>query len=140
MAKQSGLGDQLIIDDNGGTARDISNDITSISIPTPQNLQDVTGLDKSAMERLPLLQDGSVQVQGVFNPAANMSHDVFKSKANVRTVTYRVGGNTNGNPELELNMYVENYDLSRGNDGSLTFSATLQLADGVVPTWGTVGA
>lgn len=138
MAKQSGIADQILVEDSGGTARDISGDIKNHTLTQPQNLQDVTGLDKSAMERLALLQDGSFQLSGVFNPAANMSHDVFKSKANVRTVTYRVGGNTNGNPQVSINCLVQNYDLSRGADGSLTWTATLQLADGVVPTWGVV--
>lgn len=138
MAKQTGIGDQLLVADAGGTQRDISNDVTAISLPLPQNLQDVTGLDKSAMERLTLLQDGSFQLSGVFNPTANMSHDVFKSKANTRAVTYRVGGNTGGNPMLNMNCKVANYDLSRGADGSLTWSATLQLSDGTVPTWTTV--
>lgn len=138
MAKQSGIADQLLVADAGGTQRDISNDVTSHSLPTTQNLQDVTGLDKSAMERLGLLQDGSVELSGVFNPAANMSHDVLKSKANVRLVTYRVGGNTNGNPQMNLNCRLENYSLARGADGSLTWSASLKLADGVVPTWSVV--
>lgn len=138
MAKQSGLGDQVLVDDSGGSARDISNDITSHSLNLPQNLQDITGLDKSALERLALLQDGEIQLSGVFNPAANMSHDVFKSKANQRTVTYRVGGNTNGNPQVAMEMLVENYNLSRGADGSLTWQATLKLANGTVPTWGVV--
>lgn len=52
MAKQTGLGDYLAVDDSGGTARDISNDVTSIQIETPQALIDVMGLDKSAMERI----------------------------------------------------------------------------------------
>lgn len=138
MSKQTGLGDQLLVEDSGGTARDISNDVTNHTLNLPQNLQDVTGLDKSAMERLALLNDGQIQISGVFNPAANMSHDVFKSKANVRTVTYRVGGNTNGNPQVSMDMLVENYNLSRGADGSLTWQASLSLADGTVPTWGVV--
>ena len=40
MAKQTGLGDYLAVDDSGGTARDISNDVTSIQIQTPQALID----------------------------------------------------------------------------------------------------
>lgn len=137
MAKQTGLGDWISIDDNGGTARDISNDITSHNLNLPVNLQDVTGLDKSAMERLSLLSDGSVELTGVFNPTANMSHDVFKNKANVRTFDYRIGGNTGGNPKLTMEMRVAAYNISRGNDGSLTWTASLQLADGTVPTWTT---
>ena len=50
MAKESGLGMSVIIDDSGGSARTISNDITSIDIATPREEQDITGLDKSARE------------------------------------------------------------------------------------------
>ncbi len=138
MAKQSGIGDQLLVMDSGGVARDISNDVTNHTLNLPINLQDTTGLDKSAMERLSLLSDGTIQISGVFNPAANMSHDVFKNKSNVRTVTYRVGGNTATNPQVAMNMRVESYNLTRGNDGSLTWQASLSLSDGTVPTWGVV--
>ena len=52
MAKISGLGDTISIDDSGGTARAISNDITDFSINNSQNLLDATGIDKSAMEKI----------------------------------------------------------------------------------------
>ena len=48
MAKQSGLGDYIAIDDSGGSARDISNDVVSLTINTPQETLTVTGIDKSA--------------------------------------------------------------------------------------------
>ena len=47
MAKQSGLGDYLAVDDSGGTARDISNDVTNVDFNIPQNLIDSTGIDLS---------------------------------------------------------------------------------------------
>ena len=79
MAKESGLGMTVAIDDSGGSARTISNDITSIDWATPREEQDITGLDKSARERLLLLADFTVSISGVFNDASNMSHDVFKT-------------------------------------------------------------
>jgi len=72
MAKESGLGMSVIIDDSGGSARTISNDITTIDISTPREEQDITGLDKSAHERLLLLADFSVSISGVFNDASIM--------------------------------------------------------------------
>lgn len=138
MAKQSGLGDYLAVDDSGGTVRDISNDVTSITFNIPQDLMDITGIDKSARERLIGLGDGTVTVNGVFNAASNKSHDVFKTRSGTRTVTYAVGGNTSTNPKLEMEMLVANYNVARANDGSLTWSATLNLQSGTVPAWGTV--
>ena len=138
MAKQSGLGDYLAVDDSSGTVRDISNDVTNATFNNGTALQEVTGIDKSAVERLQLLGDGTVSINGVFNSASNLSHDVFKTQTGTRTVTYCVGGNTASNPKLEMEMLISAYNLDRAADGSLTWSAELSLESGTNPTWSTV--
>ena len=133
MAKESGLGMYVIIDDSGGSARTISNDITTIDISTPREEADITGLDKSAHERLLLLADFSVSISGVFNDASNMSHDVFKtvtSTSVARTTTTAISGQT-----LPGELFYTDYGVARGGDGSLVWSAPGALAGGVVPTW-----
>ena len=133
MAKESGLGMTVAIDDSGTTARTISNDITSIDWATPREEQDITGLDKSARERLLLLADFTVSISGVFNDASNMSHDVFKTVSSTsvaRTVTITISGQTLPN---ETNF--TDYSLSRGTTGELTYTAPGVLAGGTVPTW-----
>ena len=138
MAKVSGLGDYIAVDDSGGSARDISNDVTSVEIAIPQNLIEATGINNSAMERIVGLGDGTVSLSGVFNSASNKSHDVFKVRTGTRTVTYAAGGNSSGKPKLEMEMLVAGYNLSRGSDGSMTWTAELSLQSGTTPTWGTV--
>jgi len=133
MAKESGLGMTVAIDDSGGSARTISNDITNLDFATPREEQDITGLDKSARERLLLLADFTVSVSGVFDDASNMAHDVFKtvpSSSVARTTTLTISGQV-----LAGELYYTDYALSRGSDGSLTFSAPGSLAGGAVPTW-----
>ncbi|MDG4531606.1 hypothetical protein [Streptomyces sp. AV19] len=134
MAKESGLGwTTCSVDDSGGTARAIKNDITNLEFATPRAVQDVTGIDKSAMERLLLLADFSVTLNGVFNDAANQSHDVFKtvpSTSVARTVTLTVSGQTLANEVL-----FTDYPLTRADDGALTFAVPGVLSDGTVPTW-----
>ena len=133
MAKESGLGMSVIIDDSGGSARTIYNDITSIDIATPREEQDITGLDKSARERLLLLADFTVSISGVFNDASNMSHDVFKTVSSTsvaRTTTTAISGQT-----LPGELFYTDYAVARGGDGSLVWSAPGALAGGVVPTW-----
>ena len=133
MAKESGLGMTVAVDDDGGSARSIENDVTSVQIGTPNNLQDITGVDKSAIERLLLLADGAVSLSGVVNTAANQQHDVFKSigvTEVIRTVTIVVSGQT-----LPMEMVVQSYNMIRADDGSLGWTATLALANGTVPTW-----
>ena len=134
MAKSTGLGQTaLSIDDAAGTPRDIRNDITNWQLATPRGVQDVTGVDKSANERLLLLADASITVNGVANPAANRQHDVFKTVSSTsvaRTVTLTVNGVT-----LANEMLFSDYQLTRSDSGELTWSAPGALADGTVPTW-----
>ena len=134
MPKESGLGwTAATVDDSAAAAQTIINDFTNISFSTPRGVQDVTGIDKSAMERLLLLADASVDFNGVFNDATDQSHDVFKtvpSTSVARTVTLTVSGQT-----LVGEYLFTDYALTRAGDGSLTFSAPGVLADGTVPLW-----
>ena len=134
MAKESGLGwTTLSVDDSSPSAQVIKNDITDFSFGTPRGVQDITGVDKSAMERLLLLADFSITLNGVFNDAANLSHAVLKtvpSTSALRTVTLVVSGQTLANETM-----FTDYALTRGTDGSLIWTAPGVLADGTVPTW-----
>lgn len=133
MAKEGGMGAAISVDDSTGTLRAIGNDITNFTMSTPRAVQDVTGIDKSAMERLLLLADFSGSDNGVFNDAVNMSHSVFRTVPSTsvnRTRTMAVSGQT-----LTAEVLYTDYSLSRGADGSLTFSAPFVLADGTVPVW-----
>jgi hypothetical protein len=133
MAKEGGMGASVAVDDSGGVARTISNDITNFSMSTPRGVQDVTGVDKSAIERLLLLADFSGTDNGIFNNASNMSHAVFKtvpSTSVARTRTMAVSGQT-----LAAEVLYTDYSLNRGQDGSLPFTAPFVLSDGTVPTW-----
>jgi hypothetical protein len=133
MAKESGLGATVSVDDSGGTLRDISNDVTDFTINTPRAEQNVTGVDKSANERLQLLADGAFTLNGVYNDAANKSHAVFKdisSTSVIRTVTIAISGQS-----LSMEMILGNYNLTRSATGDMTWSVPCALADGTVPTW-----
>lgn len=138
--KESGLGwTSLSVDDSGGTLRDIRNDITNLQFSTPRAEQNVTGIDKSAMERLLLLADCSVTLNGVFNDESNKSHDVFKtvpSTSVAREITLNVSGQILGTTPT-ITLIPTDYALTRGDDGALTFSVPLSLANGAVPTWST---
>lgn len=122
------------VDDSAGAVEVIRNDVTNLAFSTPRAVQDVTGLDKSAMERLLLLADFSVTLNGVANFASTPSaHDVFStvpSTSVARTVTLTIGGKTLANETL-----FTDYQLTRGQDGALTWSAPGVLTGGVVPLW-----
>src|SRR3954471_1132750 len=134
MAKETGLGwTTLSVDNSAGSANDIKNDITNFTFATPRGVQDVTGLDKSAYERLLLLADGTISLNGVFNDASNKSHDTFKTVPSTsvnRTTTITVSGQT-----LAMEMLYTDYGMTRAASGELAYTAPGVLADGSVPTW-----
>lgn len=136
MAKESGLGLAVSVDDSAGSAQDISNDIRDCSWEMPSAEMDVTGLDKSAHERLHLLADFSITLNGVFNDAANKSFEVFK---NYRTLAASQVGRTtsivHSGQTLANEVLYNNFSHSRSNSGELTWSAPGNLADGTVPAW-----
>ena len=134
MPKESGLGvTTLSVDDAVPAAQTIINDITDFSMSTPRGVQDTTGVDKSAMERLLLLADFSITLNGVFNDATDQSHAVLKtvpSTSAIRTVTFVHSSQT-----LANECIFTDYALTRGTDGSLTWTAPGVLADGTAPSW-----
>lgn len=133
MAKQTGLGWTTLSCDNAAAAlQDIKNDITNLDFSTPYNQQEVTGVDKFAVERLQLLADFSGTLNAVFNPSANRAHVVLgEGDMRVpRTLTLTVGGKTLSNEVL-----LTSYDLTRAAGGEFTTASPFVLQDGTVPTW-----
>lgn len=133
MAKASGLGWSVLSVDlsDGTTATDIRNDVTNLSFATPRGVQDITGIDKSAFERLLLLADFSITLNGVFNAA--VSHLVFKtvpSTSVARTTSITVNAVSMANECL----YTD-YPLTRAQSGELTWAVPGVLSDGTTPTW-----
>lgn len=132
MAKETGLGwTTLSVDDDGGTPRDIRNDLTNLDFAMPFNTQETTGIDKFAIERLHLLQDFSGTLNSVFNPAANRVHDVFGGNLRqTRTMSIVVSAQT-----LPNEVLFTDYALTRAAGGEFTAQHPFVLADGTVPTW-----
>lgn len=129
MAKVTGLFMSLTVQDSGGVARDISNDVMTINVNQSRSLINVTGIDVDAFERLAALRDAEISLTGVFNPAANKSHAVFKNLDNTRQFVVTYSGAT-----LTVTLALESYNITRGNDGGLTWTVAARSAGGTV-TW-----
>lgn len=131
MPKESGIGwTTFSVDDAAGDLQAIVSDITNASWQMPMAVQDVTGLDKSAIERLHLLGDFSVSMSGVFNDDADMSHDVFSDLSGTRTCTIVVSGQT-----LTNEILLTDYPLTRSDAGELTWTVPGVLQSGILPAW-----
>jgi hypothetical protein len=118
MAKQSGLGDGLLVH-----GVDLSGDIGSLGRigggPAPL---DLTPINKSAMERLGGLKDGSLEFSSWFNPAAGASHETLGALPTSDVILTYLRGTGLGSPAACLNGKQANYDGTRGNDGSFSFA------------------
>jgi hypothetical protein len=138
MSKQTGLGwTAWSVDDSGGTLRDIRRPTTSLQIAMPRGVQDATGIDQSAFERLLLLSDLSGTMTGVFDDGTNSVHDVLKSVPTAsagREFLYTVSGNSLGVTNTPT-IHVTDYQLNRQQSGEFLWSAPFVLANGVVPEW-----
>ena len=127
------------VDDSTGTGRALTNDVTNLSFDIPSGVQDVSGINYSANERLLLRGDMSVTLNGVFNDAVTtQEHVVFKNYRTLaagqtgRTTAIAISGQT-----LSDEILYSNYAMTMAADGSFTWSApgSLSSATGTAPAW-----
>lgn len=137
---------KVLLDDSGGTARDITASISSIgNIGLNYDQADVTAINDSIMQYLAGRGDADIQFSGPFNNTATTgAHTVFTglNGANTAaTLTVQLGiraAPTTGDPEFEGEFVVTSY-LVAGDMSNLTWSAALKPAFGTsTPAWGTV--
>jgi hypothetical protein len=124
VAKSSGIGNNLYL---GGY--DLSGDVGSIQkIGGGVALLEVTGIDKSAYERIGGLRDGGVDFNSWFNVSAGQSHPVLKALPTTDTqvlVLMDTARSIGENAAVCVGKQI-NYDGSRNADGSLPFSVSVQ--------------
>jgi hypothetical protein len=131
MAKQTGLGDNCYV-----SGYDLSGDIGSLSrIGGSAAYLDVTGIDKSAMERRLGPRDGYIDFTAFFNDAAGQEHVALSTLPTAdRIVTYH-RSTVLGAPGAALMAKQINYDPTRPQDGSFT-EAVQTVANGFGLEWG----
>lgn len=132
MAKQSGLGDRLLI-----SGYDLSGDIGSLGrIGGGPAALEVTGIDKFAPERIGGVRDGAIEFSSWFNPATDRAHPRLSALPTSDVIVTYLRGSTLGGPGAAMVAKQANYDGSRGNDGSFSF-AVQALANDYGLEWGT---
>lgn len=131
MAKQSGLGDRLLV-----AGYDLSGDINALGRigggPAPL---DFTAINASAMERQGGLRDGAIEFAAFFNPATGQAHPRLSALPTADVILTYCRGTTLGDPAAGIVAKQINYDGSRGQDGAFTFSVQAQ-ANGYGLQWG----
>lgn len=131
MAKQNGLGDGLLV---GGY--DLSGDIGALSRigGGPQALT-ITGINKSAYERIGGVRDGGIAYQAWFNKAAGQAHPRLSLLPTTDQIVTYLRSTVLGKPAAACVAKQINYDGDRGTDGS--FPLTVEaLANAYGLEWG----
>ncbi|TDC47639.1 hypothetical protein E1281_25910 [Actinomadura sp. KC345] len=130
MAKSSGLGDNLYID-----GVDVSGDIGSLgNIGGGPAALEMTGINKSAIERRGGVRDGAIEFTSFFNPSEDETHDVLSMLPTADRLVSYYRGTAAGGWAANLVAKQIGYDPTRGEDGALTL-ATQAQANGYGLEW-----
>lgn len=131
MAKQSGLGDGLLVD-----GVDLSGDTGALGRVGGGNAPlAVTGINKLAFQRIGGVRDGGIDWSSWFNPSTGAAHDELSSLPTAnRIITYQRGAAL-GKPAACLIGKQIDYAPTRGDDGAMTIALQAQ-ADGFGLEWG----
>lgn len=124
MTKQSGLGAGFWID-----GRDISGDVTQLSrFNTSRVLQELTGIDKLAMERLHGLRDGGMEVESAYNTAAGAAFGAIQDvpPTGQRIAMYVHRNTVLGSPSFAMVCRQAESTANRGNAGEYVWTHTLE--------------
>jgi hypothetical protein len=131
MGKQTGLGDQLLVD-----GFDLSGDIQQLGrVGGGNSPHNVTGINKLAFERLGGLRDANIDFTAFFNKDTGAAHPNLKTlPTGDRIVTYS-RGSAAGSQAASMVAKQVTYDPNRGADGSLTLAVNT-VANGFGLDWG----
>src|SRR5690348_4025522 len=127
MAKQSGIGANFLL---GVT--DLSGDVGAVTnIAGPRVTQDVTALNKAAIEKSLLRRSGAMGFAGFWNPSAAAIVDVLNDMPRtdlLATIAIPAvfGSFAVGDPAVSLVAKQINLDQAFGGDGSLGVTASLE--------------
>jgi hypothetical protein len=129
MAKQSGLGDNFYLGN-----LNISGDVGSVdNARGGVATLDVTGIDKSAMERLGGARDGNLDFSVFWNPGGSFGALRSLTTSDVQVSYFR--GQAIGSPAASCIAKQLNYDGTRADDGAFTFKVNA-AANGFGLEWG----
>ncbi len=119
---------------SSAVAKDVSDDIGDFTLPITFAVQDTTGLDEAAMERLPLLVDSAPSFKGFHNNATDRLHQVVSTgQTTPRQIVVTLPGGAGA--ICTETVLLDNYTITRAQSGALTASVGSKLSSGTAPAW-----
>ena len=138
MTKVHGKNAVLFLDDAAGTCRNMTADLTNISLTRSKSLSETTTFgDGSAQREVDGIRDAGIDVSGIFNTTADVTAivgmlDQMYSGSLWTRAQYLPAGSITGCPVYTASMALSNYAIAEPTDGVTTVQFSLQLASGSV--------
>lgn len=138
IARSHGKDLAFLVDDSGGTLRDISAHVTGVSgLPGSRALDDVTAAGDGGDKSIPGLFSGQFTVSGWWDDTASTgSHTVLNGlRTTTATSSFEYGpeGSASGDIKLSGECWLESLTYDAEVRGAVPFSATFKV-DGTLTT------
>ena len=123
---------KFLIDDTGGTQRDLSAYITEVrGLPGTRSLSEVTALGDSGAKFIPGLEDIAVSLTGIFDNTATSGPDAvlgpLRTHSSAVDFEYGPEGSSTGDVKYSGTCWVVSYALRSRVGGRVEWSAILQV-------------
>ena len=123
---------RLLIDDTGGTQRDLSLYITEVSgLLGDRLLRELTGLSDSGAVFLPSVENWRVSVRGLFDDTASSRPDAVLGPLRTHSTTvdfeYEPEGTASGAVKYSGTCWVRNYELRSRVGRLVAWQASIQV-------------
>ena len=131
MAKSAGLAQQFFVH-----GYDLSGDVSAINnASSPRGVLEITGINKSAIERVMPRTDGAINYNSWFNDSALQEHVILSSLPTSDSLVLWALGGSSGDTAAMLVSKQLDYPLTKGADGSLAATIDCQ-GNGEPLEWG----
>ena len=130
MANVHGAFSVLWLDDQSGTCRNMTGDVTSITFNRTKNLAEVTTMGSPHVQRIDGLRDATMDVTGLYSscgtPAAviGLLDQMYSNSAHAR-VQYLPAGSITGCPIYTGCVRLSNYSINSPVDGPVAVNFSL---------------
>ena len=120
------------LDDKDGTARDLSDTLTSVDFPETIDTGEVTAFGATSKAYLVGLRDATISVSGLFD--ATIDGYIIGTEPATRTFIFGPAGSTGGNVKYTGECILTSYSISNPVADVVTYSLDLQVTGDVTRT------
>lgn len=133
MATYHGKNAYFTIEDSGGTARDISSDLTSVSLPRNVPTAETTGFGATDQSHLAGVKGATMTLEGNWSDTSNTGTDVVLNGiiGDLKEFVYGPSGSTAGRCKRTGSAILTDYTVTSPVGGKVSFTATFIVSGAI---------